>query len=105
MQQGNPLGHLIFEAWVLHKVVSAIDVMSALIYFSKHGSWMVWYWLVRKSSVLRALSILEEYGPPLGILVNLSKCELLAMIIYKLGIPASMRTSHLPPRVILGAPP
>ena len=30
----------------------------------------------KKASVLQALPILEEYGPSLGIFVNLSKCEL-----------------------------
>ena len=49
VQQGDPLGPLFF-ALVLHKVVSAIDADDECLdlLFSKHGSWMMGYWLVRR---------------------------------------------------------
>ena len=56
VQQGDPLGPLLF-ALVLHKVVSAIDADGDCL--SEHGSWMMGCWLVKKLSVLQALSILR----------------------------------------------
>ena len=54
----------------------------------------------KKASVLRAVSILEEFGPSLGIL---SKCEVFSRNDLH-SFPAAMKTSHLPHMVILGAP-
>ena len=43
----RPIGS--FFALVLHKVLSAIDADDeCLDLLSKHGSWMMWYWLVRR---------------------------------------------------------
>ena len=72
-QQGDPLGPLFF-ALVLHKVVSAIDADD------KCPDPLFKAWFLddgvlagKKASVLRALSILEEYGPSLGIFINLKQ--------------------------------
>ena len=61
MQQGDPLGPLFF-ALVLLKVVSAIDADDECLDLLFHLDDGVLAGM--KSSVLRAMSILEEYGPP-----------------------------------------
>ena len=53
--------------------------------------------------MLRAVSILEEFGPSLGIFINISKCEVFSRNDPH-SFPAAMKTSHLPHVVILGAP-
>ena len=53
--------------------------------------------------MLRAVSILEEFDPSLGIFINLSKCEVFSRNDPH-SFPAAMKTSHLPHMVILGAP-
>ena len=80
-----------------------MQMASALIYFSKHGSWMMGVLAGKKASVLRAVSILEEFGTSLGIFINLSKCEVFSRNDLH-SFPAAMKTSHLPHMVILGAP-
>ena len=57
----------------------------------------------KKASVLWAVSILEEFGPSLGIFINLSKCEVFSRNDLH-SFPAAMKSSHLPHMVILGAP-
>ena len=51
----------------------------------------------------KAVSILEEFGPSLGIFINLNKCEVFSRNDLH-SFPAAMKTSHLPHIVILGAP-
>ena len=103
MQQGDPLGPLFF-ALVLHKVVSAIDADDECL------DLLIQAWFLddgilagKKASVLRAMSILEESGPSLGIFINLSKCKVFSRNDPH-SFPAAMKTSHLPHMVILGAP-
>ena len=57
----------------------------------------------KKASVLWAVSILEEFGPSLGIFINLSKCDLFSRNDLN-SFPAAMKTAHLPHMVILGTP-
>ena len=76
VQQGDPLGPSLFAS-VLHKVAGAIiedTECSQLLY-------LAWYLdsgilAGKKSSIRRSLSLLQELGPPLGLYINISKCEL-----------------------------
>eukprot|EP00731_Ephydatia_muelleri_P002494 Em0001g2494a len=68
VQQGDPLGPLFF-ALVLHKVIDAIDADDDCL----HLILQAWYLDDRvlagpRQAVLRALSIIEDLGPPLDIL-------------------------------------
>ena len=98
VQQGDPLGPF---ALVLHKVVSAIDADDECLDLL----FQAWFLDVagKKASVLRAVSILEEFGPSLGIFVNLNKCEVFSRNDPH-SFPAAMKPSHMPHMVILGAP-
>ena len=103
VQQGDPLGPFLF-ALVLHKVAGAIKEdteCSQLLY-------QAWYLddgilAGKKSSIRRSLSLLQELGPPLGLYINISKCEL-----YCPGdtptFPSELKVSHLPHFEILGCP-
>ncbi|KAL5517220.1 hypothetical protein EMCRGX_G002723 [Ephydatia muelleri] len=67
VQQGDPLGPLFF-ALVLHKVIDAIDADDDCL----HLILQAWYLDDRvlagpRQAVLRALSIIEDLGPPLGV--------------------------------------
>ena len=57
----------------------------------------------KKSSIRRSLSLIQELGPPLGLYVNISKCEL-----YCPGdtptFPSELKVSNLPHFEILGCP-
>ena len=72
MQQGDPLGPLFF-ALVLVSAIDADDECLDLLF----QAWFLDDGVLagKKASVLRAVSILEEFGPSLGIFINLSKCE------------------------------
>ena len=71
VQQGDPLGPLLF-CLVLHKVVTAIAADSICSQLSFHS----WYMDDgAKQTVLQALSINKQLGPPLGLFINASKCE------------------------------
>ena len=103
VQQGDPLGPFLF-ALVLHKVAGAIKEdteCSQLLY-------QAWYLddgilAGKKSSIRRSLSLIQELGPPLGLYVNISKCEL-----YCPGdtptFPSELKVSNLPHFEILGCP-
>ncbi|KAL5491495.1 hypothetical protein EMCRGX_G016792 [Ephydatia muelleri] len=56
-----------------------------------------------KSSLLRALTIIENIGPSLGIFINLSKCEVFCGSDTTM-FPDSMKAFHTPNLDILGAP-
>ena len=76
VQQGDPLGHLLF-ALVLHKVTSAIDADDECLDLL----YQAWYMddgvlAGKRSAVLCALSLIKELGSSLGLLVNIGKCEL-----------------------------
>ena len=70
VQQGDSLGSLFF-ALVLHKLVSAIDADDECLDLL-FQAWSLDDGVLAgsTSSVLRALSILKEYGPPLNPFVN-----------------------------------
>lgn len=76
VQQGDPLGPLLF-CLVLHKVVTAIADDSTCSQLSFH-SWYMDDGVIAgpKQAVLQALSIIKQLGPPLGLFINTSKCEL-----------------------------
>ena len=75
VQQGDPLGPLLF-CLVLHQVVcaTATDSECASLLFHR---WYIDDGVVAGpiSAVLRVLSIIKDLGPPLGLHINLSKCE------------------------------
>jgi hypothetical protein len=79
VRQGCPLGSLLF-CLALHKIITSIkeDPISSELDIN------TWYiddgTLIGSSeAVLRALEILSTEGPAIGVHVNLSKCELLAL--------------------------
>ena len=57
----------------------------------------------KKSAILRALSLIDTLGPPLGLHINLPKCELFSKNDIAM-FPLGMKVSHVPHLVILGAP-
>ena len=76
VQQGNPLGPLLF-CLVLHKVLSAIvsdSICSDLLFHA----WYIDDGVIAGSeqAVVQALSIIQDLGPTLGLMINPSKCEL-----------------------------
>ena len=79
VQQGDPLGPLLF-CLVLHPVVCAIDTDSECASLLFHR-WYIDDGVVAGpiSAVLRVLSIITDLGPPLGLHINLSKCELFSV--------------------------
>ena len=103
MQQGDPLGPLFFTL-VLHKVIAAIDADDDCLRLILQA----WYLddgvlAGPRQAVLRALSIIEDLGPPLGIFINLSKCELFSRSDISM-FPPVMKASHVPHLDILGTP-
>ena len=76
VQQGDPLGPLLF-ALVLQKLVSSLDTDEECAEILLQA----WYLddgalAGTRSAVLRALHVIEELGPALGLHVNLAKCEM-----------------------------
>ncbi|KAL5494323.1 hypothetical protein EMCRGX_G015630 [Ephydatia muelleri] len=76
VQQGDLLGPLLFSL-VLNKVVSQITANSVCADLSYHA----WYLddgvlAGPRPAVLQALSIIQEIGPPNGLIVNFHKCEI-----------------------------
>ena len=103
VQQGDPLGPLLFSL-VLNVVVKAIATHPECGDLLYH----VWYLddgvLAGPSShVRKALSLLIELGPPLGLHVNIKKCE-----VFSSGclthFPMEMKQSSKPNLEILGIP-
>ena len=54
-------------------------------------------------AVFRALSIIQERGPTLGLFINAAKCKLFSLSDLSI-FPSMMKTSHLPHYEIPGAP-
>ncbi|KAL5500371.1 hypothetical protein EMCRGX_G011922 [Ephydatia muelleri] len=103
VQQGDPLGPLLFSL-VLHKLVSTIDADDECF------SLLLQAWYLddgvlagSRPAVLRAVHLLEELGPVLGIHINLTKCELFGRM-GNTAFPPSVRSSLLPNLDILGTP-
>ncbi|KAL5476082.1 hypothetical protein EMCRGX_G025987 [Ephydatia muelleri] len=67
---------------------------------SKSGVQQAW---IQMMSVLRALHLIEDLGPALGLHVNLAKCELFSRR-GNTSFPPEVRCSLLPNLDILGAP-
>eukprot|EP00731_Ephydatia_muelleri_P022126 Em0014g717a len=86
VQQGDPLGPMLL-ALVLHKLVTSIEVDDDCLHLILEA----WYLddgvlAGERSAVIRALHLIEELGPHLGLHINFSKCEL-----FRNG------NSHFPP--------
>ena len=103
VQQGDPLGPLLF-CLVLQQVVSTIaeDADCASLLFHK---WYIHDGVVAGpiAAIARVLAIIQYRGPPLGLYINIAKCELFSL--SDLGtFPDVMKGSNVRPFEILGAP-
>ena len=103
VQQGDPLGPLLF-ALVLLKLVSSLDADEECAEILLQA----WYLddgalAGTRPAVLRALHVIEELGPALGLHVNLAKCEMFSRQ-GNTSFPPEVRCSLLPNLDILGAP-
>ena len=103
VQQGDPLGPLLFSL-VLHKLVRFIasDSECSELLFN------MWFLddgtpAGPKAAVNRAILLIQQVGPPLGLRINTSKCEVSSQGDMG-GFPANMKRSHEPNFEILGAP-
>ena len=103
VQQGDPLGPLLF-CLVLHKVVTAIAADSICSQLSFH-SWYMDDGVIAgpEQAALQALSIIKQLGPPLGLFINTSKCELFSKEGLR-GFPDEMKISDALNFEILGVP-
>ena len=102
-QQGDPLGPLLF-CLVLHEVVTAIAADSICLQLSFHSSYMDDGVIAGpKQAALLALSIIKQLGPPLGLFINTSKCELFSKGGLR-GFPDAIKKSNALNCKILGAP-
>ena len=103
VQQGDPLGPMLF-ALVLHKLVTSIEVDDDCLHLILEA----WYLddgvlAGEKSAVIRALHLIEELGPYLGLHINFSKCELFSRN-GNSHFPPVVESSLLPNMDILGVP-
>ncbi|KAL5493867.1 hypothetical protein EMCRGX_G015101 [Ephydatia muelleri] len=91
-------------ALVLHKLVSSIEADDDCINLSFNAWYLDDGILVReRSAVVRALHLIEELAPHLGLFINYPKCEVFSRNGISL-FPASVKSSILPNLEILGAP-
>ena len=103
VQQGDPLGPLLFSL-VLHKLVLSIaqekDCLSLL-----SNRWYLDDGVLsgHSQAVTRAVTLIQEMGPSLGLFINVSKCELLGHGDLS-SFPPEMKVSRVPNLEILGAP-
>ena len=103
VQQGDPLGPLLF-CLVLQKVLSAIA--SDPIFFDLlFHAWYIDVGVISgsKQAVVQALSIIQDLGPPLGLVINSSKCELYGDCDLQ-PFPSEMKKCNTFNFEILGAP-
>ena len=103
MQQGDPLGPLLFTL-VLQKLVSSLNANEECAEILLQA----WYLddgalAGTRSAVLSALHVIEEMGSALGLHVNLAKCEMFSRQ-GNTSFPPEVRCSLLPNLDILGAP-
>ena len=103
VQQGDPLGPLLF-CLVLNILVKDICSDPNCANLSFH-SWYLDDGVVAGPSlaVQKVLALIEEKGPPLGLLVNFSKCEVFSPTDVNLFRGELIRSSS-PNTVILGVP-
>ena len=103
VQQGDPLGPLLF-CLVLQQIISAIaeDVDCESLLFHH---WYIDDGVVAGpvAAIARVLAIIQESGPPLGLNINIAKCELFSSRDLS-SFPEEMRRSNVPHFEILGAP-
>eukprot|EP00731_Ephydatia_muelleri_P025776 Em0017g859a len=91
-------------ALVLQKLVSSIEADDDCINLSFNAWYLDDGILVgERSAVVRALHLIEELGPHLGLFINYPKCEVFSRNGISL-FPASVKSSILPNLEILGAP-
>ena len=101
VQQGDPLGPLLFSL-VLNVLVKTISEDKA----RSSNLFHAWYLddgvlAGSRQSLCRCLSLLQVHGPALGLLVNVSKCEVFSH--HNLDVfPSGMKASDKPNIVILG---
>ena len=105
VQQGDPLGPLLF-CLVLQQIISAIaedtDCESLLFHH-----WYIDDGVVAGpvAAIARVLAIIQESRPPLGLNINIAKCELFSSRdLHVSSFPEEMRRSNVPHFEILGAP-
>ena len=67
------------------------------------GTWMTVLWQVQGPLCTNILAMLQELGPPLGLHVNIHKCEMFSHSSLDL-FPAAIKKSHTPNLDILGSP-
>ena len=89
---------------VLHKIVPAIEsdehCSSLLLHAWYQNDGVV---AGPKQAVSRALAIIQEHGPPLGLFINAAKCKLCSLSDLS-RFPPEMKRSSVPHLEILGAP-
>eukprot|EP00731_Ephydatia_muelleri_P004035 Em0002g211a len=103
VQQGDPLGPLLF-CLVLQKVLSAIASDPNCFDLLFHA-WYINDGVIAgpKQAVVQALSIIQDLGPPLGLVINSSKCELYGDCDLQ-PFPSEMKKCNVFNFEILGAP-
>eukprot|EP00731_Ephydatia_muelleri_P002044 Em0001g2044a len=103
VQQGDPLGPLLF-CLVLQKVLSAIASDPNCFDVLFHA-WYIDDGVIAgsKQAVVQALSIIQDLGPPLGLVINSSKCELYGDCDLQ-PFPSEMKKCNAFNFEILGAP-
>ena len=103
VQQGDPLGPLFFSL-VLNILVSKITSSGVCADLSYHA-WYLDDGVIAgpRSAVLRALTIIQDQGPSLGLIINIPKCEIFSRSDIS-SFPPAMKGSNCPNLVILGIP-
>ena len=103
VQPGDPLGPHLFSL-VLHKLVRSIasDSEGSKLLFN------MWYLddgtlAGPKVAVNRAIHLIQQIGPSLGLVINMAKCELFSRDDLE-DFLVDMKICHEPNLVILGAP-
>ena len=97
------LGPMLF-ALVLHKLVTSIEVDDDCLHLILEAWYLDDGVLAReRSAVIRALHLIEELGPYLGLHINFSKCKLFSRN-GNSHFPPVVESSLLPNMDILGVP-